>query len=144
MDLTTPFSNDEIIFAYTRADAIRDGVLVEIPEDLLKEVGIRVPVAVTQAVWDYLCPEDLDELPGQSVEGRTWDLLWMFSRAAARSRNSSKVLFRIAFLLMNEYSERGQILLSSEPREQLITLKALCGPGDEGEPVITIMLPGED
>ncbi len=25
-----------------------------------------------------------------------------------------------------------------------IKLKAVCGPGDEGEPVITIMLPGED
>jgi hypothetical protein len=26
----------------------------------------------------------------------------------------------------------------------LLRLKALCGPGDQGEPVITLMLPGED
>jgi hypothetical protein len=26
----------------------------------------------------------------------------------------------------------------------LVRLKALCGPGDQGEPVITVMLPEED
>jgi len=31
MALTSPFAHDEIIFAYTRADAIRDGVLIDIP-----------------------------------------------------------------------------------------------------------------
>ena len=29
-------------------------------------------------------------------------------------------------------------------RRDLVTLKAICGPGDDAEPVITIMLPGED
>jgi hypothetical protein len=26
----------------------------------------------------------------------------------------------------------------------LVRLKALCGPGDRGEPVVTVMLPDED
>ena len=26
----------------------------------------------------------------------------------------------------------------------LVRLKAVCGPGDEGEPVITILMPDED
>jgi hypothetical protein len=26
----------------------------------------------------------------------------------------------------------------------LVRLKALCGPGDQGEPVVTVMLPDED
>jgi hypothetical protein len=26
----------------------------------------------------------------------------------------------------------------------LVRLKALCGPGDQGEPVLTVMLPEED
>lgn len=25
-----------------------------------------------------------------------------------------------------------------------VTLKAVCGPGDEGEPVVTLMMPEED
>ena len=29
-------------------------------------------------------------------------------------------------------------------KPRLTMLKAICGPGDQGEPVITIMLPGED
>jgi hypothetical protein len=28
--------------------------------------------------------------------------------------------------------------------EKTATLRAVCGPGDQGEPVITIMLPWED
>jgi hypothetical protein len=26
----------------------------------------------------------------------------------------------------------------------LVRLKALCGPGDQGEPVVTVMMPDED
>ena len=45
------WSDAEIISAYTRADALRDGVLVAVPGDLARELGIRVPVAVTTGVW---------------------------------------------------------------------------------------------
>jgi len=136
MTLTSPFSNDEIIFAYTRADAISDGVLVELPNQMVSGAGIKVKVAVTRAVWDdYLSPSYLDELHGQSVEGRTWDLLWMFGCAARRSRHASTIQFRILFVTMKE---SGSIVTED------VLLKAVCGPGDEGEPVITIMLPWED
>jgi len=144
MDLTSSFTPDDLIFAYTRVDALRDGVLVELPGDLLREAGIRVPVAVTRSVWEYLCPADLDELPGQSVDGRTWDLLWMFARAASRSRHTSTVLFRVAFLMTGEDPDGPGFPFTGGSGERLVALKATCGPGDEGEPVITIMLPGED
>jgi len=136
MTLTSLFSNDEIIFAYTRADALSDGVLVELSDHMVSEAGIKVKVAVTRAVWDdYLSPSFLDELPGQSVEGRTWDLLWMFGCAARRSRHASTIQFRVLFVIMKE---SGSIVTED------VLLKAVCGPGDEGEPVITIMLPWED
>jgi len=144
MTTTSLFSNDDIIFAYTRADAITDGVLVELPNQIVGEAGIKVPVAVTCAVWnDYLAPSYLDELPGQSVEGRLWDLLWMFSCAARRSRYTSTVRFRVLFETIKETEN-----IDSPARKRTLTedvlLKAVCGPGDEGEPVITIMLPWED
>jgi len=136
MTITSPFSNDEIIFAYTRADALSDGVLVEISDQMVGEAGIKVKVAVTRAVWDdYLSPSYLDELSGQSVEGRTWDLLWMFGCAARRSRHASTIQFRVLFVTMKE---SGSIVTED------VLLKAVCGPGDEVEPVITIMLPWED
>jgi len=136
MTLTSPFSNDEIIFAYTRADAISDGVLVELSDQIVSEAGIKVKVAVTRAVWDgYLAPSFLDELPGQNVEGRIWDLLWMFGCAARRTRHASTIQFRVLFVTMKE---SGSIVTED------VLLKAVCGPGDEGEPVITIMLSWED
>ncbi len=136
MTLTSPFSNDDIIFAYTRADALSDGVLVELSDQMVSEAGIKVKVAVTRPVLDdYLAPSYLDELPGQSVEGRTWDLLWMFGCAARRSRHASTIQFRVLFVTMKE---SGSIVTED------LLLKAVCGPGDEGEPVITIMLPWED
>jgi len=136
MTLTSPFSNDDIIFAYTRADALSDGVLVELSDQMVSEAGIKVKVAVTRPVLDdYLAPSYLDELPGQSVEGRTWDLLWIFGCAARRSRHASTIQFRVLFVTMKE---SGSIVTDD------VLLKAVCGPGDEGEPVITIMLPWED
>ena len=136
MTITSLFSNDEIIFAYTRADAIIDGVLVELSDKIVSEAGIKVKVAVTRAVWDdYLSPSYLDELPGQSVEGRIWDLLWMFGCAARRSRHVSTIQFRVLFATMEE---SGLIVTED------VLLKAVCGPGDYAEPVITLMLPWED
>lgn len=145
MTTTSFFSPDDVIFAYTRADALNDGVLVELPEDLVAEAGISVPVAVTQSVWDgYISPPDLDEMPGQSVTGRLWDLLWMFRCAAVRARHTSTIRFSVLFLLVQNETEWGEQMLCAESREQTVLLKAVCGPGDEGEPVITIMLPDED
>jgi hypothetical protein len=136
MTITPLFSNDEIIFAYTRADAISDGVLVELSDQIVCEAGIKVKVAVTRAVWDdYLAPSYLNDLPGQSVEGRIWDLLWMFRCAARRSRHASTIQFRVLFVMMKE----SRSIVTED-----VLLMAVCGPGNEGEPVITIMLPWED
>ena len=52
-------------------------------------------------------------------------------RVNARRRSSSTVAF--------------SVLVQNDPSgPQLITLQAVCGPGDDLEPVITVMLPGED
>ena len=137
--LASPFG--EVIFTYARSDAIQDGVLVEIPAGLCREAGFSVPVAVTSSVWDLIDPGNLEEMPGQSVEGRTWDLLWMCGCAArsARGQHRSTVLFTCTFLLAEETRD-GSVITE----HRTVTLRAVCGPGDEGEPVVTIMLPGED
>ena len=138
MNTSSFFSPDDIIFAYTRADALNDGVLVEIPGDLCRDAGIVVSVAVTRAVWDeYLAPDYLSELPDQDVTGRIWDLLWMFSCVARNSRHTSTVFFKTEFITCTGEDHPGY-------SRTLAPFKASCGPGDEGEPVITIMLPKED
>ena len=41
----------EIICSYTRAQAIKDGVLIDVSE-AAKEAGFKIPVAMTDTVWD--------------------------------------------------------------------------------------------
>ena len=43
---------DPAIFAYTRAQAIEDGILVDVSETA-REAGFRIPVAITRTVWNY-------------------------------------------------------------------------------------------
>lgn len=130
-----------VISAYTRADALRDGVLVEIPAGVCREAGITVPVAVTDAVWGIIDPGNLDQMPGQDVAGRTWDLVWMLACAARSGQGShrSALLYKCDFLIFREALGGGGRI-----ERRTVTLRAVCGPGDQGEPVITIMLPWED
>ena len=124
----------EAISIYTRAQAINDGALVDVSETA-REAGFKFPVAMTRAAWAD-CVEwtdrDSNRQTSQDEAGRLWDVLWMASRAARRG--GSETLFQLYRL---PRGGRG-----IKPR--IVTLKMLCGPGDQGEPVITILLPEED
>jgi hypothetical protein len=123
----------EIIYAYSRAQAIEDGVLVDVSE-MGREAGFRYPVAVTAAVWATIeaIPLALEGI--QDIEGRLWDVLWMASLAAKQHGRDTDT---VRFMLYMDRNEGGR-------RVSLLTLKAVCGPGDDGEPVVTIMYPEED
>ena len=132
--MNNPFSEKanefQVIHTYTRKQAMEDGVLVDVSVTA-KEAGINFPVALTSTVWDiYVVPSEKLEGCGQSVSGRLWDLLWMF-RMNALKTNSSLLFFSCIFLSEHEVREE-------------VKFKALCGPGDNSETVITIMLPMED
>ncbi|MDP6633664.1 MAG: hypothetical protein QGG42_02085 [Phycisphaerae bacterium] len=131
-DLNTdnPFSDMPVIFSYTRAQAIEDGVLIDLTE-WAKETGFRYPLACTTAVWnDYVAPNEDLRLLGQSERGRAHDLLWMLL-CAVRRGSGDRIDFETLFL-------------QSPHRRITARFKAVCGPGDDGQPVITIMLPNED
>lgn len=125
----------EPISTYTRAQAIEDGVLVDVSE-MAKEAGFKFPVAMTRAVWDDCVTwseADNKRQTYQDQAGRLWDVLWMAS-VAARRNSGSELRFQ---LYRVPRGGRGV-------RPRLVVLQMHCGPGDEGEPVITIRLPGED
>jgi hypothetical protein len=122
----------EIIYAYTRAQALEDGVLVDVSATA-KEAGIKFPVALTSTVWGQYV-EVPEGVSCQDQTGRLWDILWMFRCAAARFNGDTR-LFKL--YVRNHNRERPD-------RRDLVTLKAVCGPGDTPEPVITIMMPDED
>lgn len=136
--MSTDFWADaEIIHAYTRADALRDGELVDAGE-LAREAGFAAPVALTRAAWEG-CVEWTDadnERKGtvQDEKGRLWDVLWMAINAARRDRGGDRVEFK---LVRVPRTGRGD-----QPR--LARLALMIGPGDAGEPVFTIGEPHED
>lgn len=121
----------EIIHTYTRAQALEDGVLVDMT-NLAREAGFRHPVAVTQGVWAVLNPTHELEAVGQDMTGRAWDMLTILRHAIRRAFGGDEVHFAPLFT-----REPGRLPESVE-------MYAKCGPGDEGEPVITVMLRGED
>lgn len=129
------------IYTYSRAQAIEDGVLADASE-MGRQAGIKHPVAVTVAVYDEYVrvPKALKGL--QDEAGRLWDILWMFAYAVRSQQiNGNEGLFEVSFLMWegkNSENEHGK------GRQEVITLKAVCGPNDDASPCITIMKPDED
>lgn len=129
----SPFG--KVIYAYTRAQAIEDGILVDVTETA-KEAGIRFPTAITRALWNgYIEPAELLKDQGQSVQGRLWDVLFLFTLAAKTSpKGCSELFYKVNFLM-----DHG-----NSCKLETVTIKALCGPGDDSAPCITLMLENED
>ena len=124
-----PFEGVPVIYQYTRKQAIEDGVLVDLSE-WAAEDGFVIPVACTTVVWhDWIVPPQGVQGLGQSERGRVHDVLWMLLCAIRRgNRSTDQLLFQVIFL-------------QAPGKQETVQLKAIIGPGDEGEPVMTIMLP---
>jgi Family of unknown function (DUF6573) len=118
-----------VISQYTRAQAIEDGVLIDVTE-AARETGIVYPTALTASVWER-CVTVPEKTPWQDAVNRLMVVLTVLRFAIRRSSGVQEIAFTVGV----QNDARG-------PR--LVKLKALCGPDDIGEPVITIMLPHED
>lgn len=127
---------EEIIWEYTRARAISEGFLFDASE-LAKEAGFNVPVAITESAYEkYVEWSDEDSVKQtyQDETGRLWDLLTMLAWACRRGSNESTTLFKFRAVPRDGRSQKAS----------LATLKASIHGGDDGEPVMTIMMPDED
>ena len=126
-----------VISTYTRAQAIEDGVLIDAGA-MAREAGFKWPVALTTAAWaDCVAwsEDDSRQQVHQDQSGRLWDVLYMASHAIRTSKESGdRLLFQLYRVPRDGHSTDAV----------LVTLKLIVGPGDSGEPVITILLPDED
>ena len=141
-----------IIASYSRAQAIEDGDLVDVSGvldgDGRKVSPFKYPLAMSRAAWAETIEaggEWVDEpngdgssqvlrLPGcQSIPGRLWDVCWMLLCAIRRGGSTDRIDFSVYV------NRRGD-----DSRPKRVNLYSVCGPGDTPEPVLTIMLPGED
>lgn len=136
----SPFAGFEVVHRYTRAEAIEDGYLVDVSETAeAREAGFTWPVALTRAVWDD-CVEWSDEdsrrQTPQDETGRLWDVLYMARLAIKghRGDGDTELIYKI-----RRVPRGGRGVMARD-----VSLKLVSGPGDNGEPVITIMMPDED
>jgi hypothetical protein len=137
----------EPLHVYSRANAIDDGTLVNVDAlspDLAKlrrEHFPRLtgpsPVVLTAAVWAVV---------DKAVKNRRWmndpvgvlhDVFWM-SRGAVRQA--------AAMATANGVSGQAtfRVIIRGAGRQSLWDFVAHVGPGDDGEPVVTYLMPGED
>lgn len=127
-----------VISTYTRAQAIEDGVLVDLSPDT---VGIdeaivalcrqhyRWPIAVTRRVWSLVEKSVAHPEWHNDLAGVLHDILWM-SRRYGRNISPTERLF--------------SVIITGAGRRRNWTLKIVSGPDDAGEPCLTIMFPDED
>jgi hypothetical protein len=125
------FEEADLIYRYTRAQAIEDGALIDVAT-VAREAGITYPVALTRAAWER-CVTVPPGVECQDEAGRLWDVLWLLRWAIRRAAGGPEV--RFGAHVRND---------NREGTPPLVRLKALCGPGDQGESVVTVMLPDED
>ena len=126
----SPFG--EIIYTYTRAQAVADGVQVNVTKTA-QEAGIKFPMFLTRAVFDNYVAVPPD-VTGQDEAGRLWDLVWMARFAILRSHGHTDRL-PVALYVRND-----------NHRAKLVKLIAVCSALDidDPQPALTLMLPDED
>lgn len=128
------FGPGDVIHSYSRAQALADGELVDVSA-LAREYGFQFPVALTRAAHGTAVSWDEAHGGHQDETGRAWDVLTMTRWAISRAeKGQGTVRFSVT---------RLPNVAGAEELED-VDLVAVCGPGDRMEPVITIMLPGED
>lgn len=118
-----------IISRYTRADALTDGVLIDVTP-IARAAGFTIPVAVTRALMS-----DIESIPSSLIgladrDGRVWDCLHM-TRAEIRRMVSDTDRLEVSLVM--------PVALPDGPLRMWYTFQAVIGPGDDGAPVITLM-----
>lgn len=129
--MTEFFNDNDLIHAYTRAQALADGVLIDVSE-LARQAGLCYPTAVTAALMS-----DIRAIPPRlqginDVHGRIWDVVWMARMAIARLPQGSALTTLTYDMILPIGTSR------------LYQVKLVVGPGDDGESVFTLMQPDED
>ena len=119
----------EVIFSYTRAQAIADRALIDVTPTAA-EAGFRFPTAVAGGLMGAI-----ETIPPQysheDLQGRLWDVLLIASLSARRAKpGCSRIAFEVILHIEGSTKNYQTLILD-------------IGPGDTSEPVITIGFPSD-
>lgn len=115
----------DVISVYTRAQAIDDGVLMDVSVQA-SCVGWKIPVAISCGICAMLS-ERAKQTPEKCLQRVTLELLLAARRAAMEKLDESRFMI--------------QAKIAGELTRPFVVS---VGPGDEGEAVLTIFFPEED
>ena len=114
----------ETVYSYSRAQAIEDGVLVDLSHvDSIKQHW-KHPFACTSAVWGII--EEALQQPDQDSCGICHDISTMAKLAIRSARDADQILFTV--------------IITGKKH----AMKLHIGPEDTAAAVLTLMLPYED
>ena len=119
----------DLDYCESHEEAIADGLLIDVSK-MARELGIYLPVVVSQNVW-YICIDADPWEPKQAEEMRLRFILNAMRSATRTLKDGVTVSFSVWLC-------RG----SDEP--VLLELKACGNLDDHGGPVISIIFPGKD
>ena len=136
-----------VIFAFTRKEALQARDQFEADPILVKQIGIKFPVYMTSRV-KFRYVEFLKENIGQDETGRLMDILTMFHYSVRKFHSEER---RMDFEFLCQFHS-SQTWLPNEKRTSFssmhrqVKLTAEIGPNDidDPSPAITLMIPGED
>jgi hypothetical protein len=118
------------IHGYSRAEAIEDGALIDLNEaapDVCRQ-HFKYPIACTCSVWALIQTAINNRNHCNDLNGVVHDILTMARFALKPAQD------RFFFT----------VIITGTGRQKYHQFKMHVGPGDEGEPVITLSFPGED
>ena len=120
------FTEADIISVYTRAEAIADGVLIDLTANYpLTKRLYKFPVACTQAVWAVIESTGHENLFGI-----------VLAVLVASQKNIVEVV--------DEATRLFEVVLEGAAPTEHCKFKIMCHGGDDCEPVLTVLLPHED
>lgn len=121
--------NERLLSQYSRADAIGDGLLVDVTT-WAKRGGIRYPVALSRSVWfEIIEPDSTAKAGCESLIGRLSQFVLRLRSEMIKGKED-----RIDF----------QVTFSVDGQPKDFSLYALLHPGDNHEPVVTVTMQDED
>jgi hypothetical protein len=118
-------------FIYTRKQAIEEGAFIDVTKrypDITSAI-YKCNCCVTDRVWEIVEKSADNPKTASSRRGILWDMMFM-SRYGIIERDKACHTFGM--------------LINGIPEQEEFDFKAIVGPGDEGEVVVTIMMPWED
>lgn len=121
-----------VIYSYTREQAIEDGVLVDLTREA-QESGFKIPVAMSSGLYfRYVKPSKALEAEGQSVQARLNDVFLLLRFAAKDRWDGSRVEFEVLFQV------------GEGPSFQKVSCVAAVEGDSDGNPCLTIFRPEDD